>query len=272
MLFLDTSLHILIRTYINEFYQKFNEMCAFYLDKNYAYNENDNSRDPDKAQDQWFSFFQNQMNNVKKLPENKGIYIVLGKMHYAWIAWIDELWIQTNWRGKSFWIKNLLEKKILATHNAGDKIFDKIEEDLNDYESNHEISKYVIGVYIDILTNGFLGRYRYNEQDRNTAITKIHNRLYYKYYGRTIESWDQNTDTTSFLSGKIITQLSSTDTNYQTKTKKYLFQNTYDYFKNISILFIFFLFILCSISIDLVLMLLKTYDLKFFLLQDAIII
>ncbi|HEY7116735.1 MAG TPA: DotU family type IV/VI secretion system protein, partial [Tepidisphaeraceae bacterium] len=47
-------------------------------------------------------------------------------------ALADEIFLNTEWEGRSYWVSNLLETKIYQTHAAGELFFQKLERLLLD--------------------------------------------------------------------------------------------------------------------------------------------
>lgn len=76
---------------------------------------------------------------------------------FAMVALADEIFLQINWPGKIIWQERLLEEKVYQTHQAGETIFQKIEQFIKIRDpSRTEIAL----IYLYLLGLGFQGQYR----------------------------------------------------------------------------------------------------------------
>lgn len=72
-------------------------------------------------------------------------------------ALADEIFLHTEWHGKEYWEKNLLEDKLYGTHNAGELFFDRVDEFLKIRDpSRADLAM----LYLMALGLGFQGKYR----------------------------------------------------------------------------------------------------------------
>jgi type VI secretion system protein ImpK len=79
------------------------------------------------------------------------------KAQYAMAALADETFLHLDWVGREAWRQHLLESRLFDSHNAGDQLFDRMDELLRDRDSLHmELAR----VYLMVLALGFQGKYR----------------------------------------------------------------------------------------------------------------
>ncbi|MDA9689050.1 DotU family type IV/VI secretion system protein [Betaproteobacteria bacterium] len=79
------------------------------------------------------------------------------EVKYIYAALADEIFLSEPWSGQKEFINYLIEEKIFLTSEAGEKIFDRIDEVLNSKpEQMIELAK----LYLQILIIGFEGQYR----------------------------------------------------------------------------------------------------------------
>ncbi|MBP6985541.1 MAG: DotU family type IV/VI secretion system protein [Alphaproteobacteria bacterium] len=73
-------------------------------------------------------------------------------------ALADEIFLHMDWHGKDYWGKNLLEDKLYGTHNAGEILFDRIDDFLKVRDpSRADLAM----LYLICLGLGFKGKYRH---------------------------------------------------------------------------------------------------------------
>jgi type VI secretion system protein ImpK len=81
---------------------------------------------------------------------------------YVMVALADEVFLNTEWEGRSHWVSNLLETKIFQTHAAGELFFQKLERLLLDRDP---VYRDLGAVYLMALSLGFRGKYRGGQDD-----------------------------------------------------------------------------------------------------------
>lgn len=81
---------------------------------------------------------------------------------YVMVALADEVFLNTEWEGRSHWVSNLLETKIFQTHAAGELFFQKLERLLLDRDP---VYRDLGAVYLMALSLGFKGKYRGGHDD-----------------------------------------------------------------------------------------------------------
>lgn len=104
-----------------------------------------------------------------------GAYIQSGykTAQYIAVALTDEIFLNLKWQGQSYWDKNILESRLFNTRKAGEKIF----QDLNDFLEQNDILRSDIGaIYLHALALGFQGKYR--DSHDIAAIDVYMGRLY----------------------------------------------------------------------------------------------
>lgn len=89
-----------------------------------------------------------------------GSYIQAGYKTVQYIAVVltDEIFLNLNWQGQSYWDKNILESRLFNTRKGGEKLF----QDLGDFlEQNDMLRSDIAAVYLHALALGFQGQYRH---------------------------------------------------------------------------------------------------------------
>ena len=87
-------------------------------------------------------------------PSEKEIY---EEVRYIYAALADEIFLSEPWSGQQEFINYLIEEKVFLTSEAGEKIFDRIDELLR---SKPEQMIELAELYLQILIIGFEGQYR----------------------------------------------------------------------------------------------------------------
>ena len=82
---------------------------------------------------------------------------VVQEAKYALVAWVDEIFINSKWLGSKAWQASPLEVKIFDTREAGEKVFENIDELVNKNDSQRSD---LLHVYLTILGLGFKGKFR----------------------------------------------------------------------------------------------------------------
>ncbi|MDT7687895.1 MAG: type secretion system protein ImpK [Acidobacteriota bacterium] len=81
---------------------------------------------------------------------------------YVMVALADEIFLNTEWEGRRYWVSNLLETKLFQTHAAGELIFQKLDRLLEDRDP---VYRDLGAVYLMALSLGFRGKYRGGRDD-----------------------------------------------------------------------------------------------------------
>jgi len=76
---------------------------------------------------------------------------------YVMAALADEIFLNMDWEGRSFWTTNLLESKLFRTHAAGELFFRKLDRILQAQDPFYED---LAAVYLMALSLGFKGKFR----------------------------------------------------------------------------------------------------------------
>ena len=95
------------------------------------------------------------------------------EVQYIYAALADEIFLSEPWSGQKEFINYLIEEKVFLTSEAGEKIFDRIDELLR---SKHEQMIELAELYLQILIIGFEGQYR--GRDLENKIEKYVRSLY----------------------------------------------------------------------------------------------
>ena len=102
---------------------------------------------------------------------------------YLMAAMADEIFLNMDWEGKTFWQNNILERKFFESQVAGEFIFRKIDALLQQRET---FSLERAEIYLKALAMGFKGKFR----DVNEEATKIEE--YRRLLLETIERQDSS--------------------------------------------------------------------------------
>ncbi len=76
---------------------------------------------------------------------------------YTMSSLADEIFLNMNWKGKSFWEANMLETQFFGSQIAGEEIYKKIDELLAE---RNPLSLTKAEIYLKVLALGFQGKFR----------------------------------------------------------------------------------------------------------------
>jgi type VI secretion system protein ImpK len=93
---------------------------------------------------------------------------------YLMAALADEIFLNTDWAGKTYWEENMLERLYFETQIAGEKIFDRINDLMME---NDPLATEKAEIYLKALALGFKGKYR-GADDETTGIDLYRNSLF----------------------------------------------------------------------------------------------
>lgn len=77
---------------------------------------------------------------------------------FIMVALADEIFLNLDWPGKTYWESNLLEQSVYGTHSAGQVFFDKLKKLL---KNKSPAQKELAILYLNALGLGFQGKYRH---------------------------------------------------------------------------------------------------------------
>lgn len=86
----------------------------------------------------------------------------------------DEVFLNMDWEGKHFWEEHMLETKFFDSQVAGDEIFYRIAEVVNQKDA---IGTEKAEIYLNMLMLDFKGRFR-GTDDENIEINMYKNKLF----------------------------------------------------------------------------------------------
>lgn len=92
---------------------------------------------------------------------------------YVMAALADETFIHMDWEGRQSWKSNLLEVRLFGTHDAGERIFNKIDVLL---KANDPGDAEMAAIYLQALSLGFRGKFR--DTDDKGMIAFYHRELF----------------------------------------------------------------------------------------------
>lgn len=98
---------------------------------------------------------------------------------YVMVALADEIFLNTQWEGRRFWVSNLLESKIFRTHVAGELFFQRLDRLLVDRDP---VYRDLAAVYLMALSLGFRGKYR--GQDDRGQLERYRRQLFHFVFRR----------------------------------------------------------------------------------------
>ena len=84
------------------------------------------------------------------------------EVRYIYVALADEIFLSEPWSGQQEFINYLIEEKVFLTSEAGEKIFDRIDDVLR---SKPEQMIELAELYLQILIIGFEGQYKGRDSD-----------------------------------------------------------------------------------------------------------
>jgi type VI secretion system protein ImpK len=93
---------------------------------------------------------------------------------YIMAAIADEIFLNMEWAGKKYWEENMLEPRYFGSQIAGEKIFLKIGDLI---EENESLSVEKAEIYLRTLSLGFKGKYR-GLDDEQEGINLYRNNLF----------------------------------------------------------------------------------------------
>ncbi len=76
---------------------------------------------------------------------------------YVMVALADEVLLNLEWRGRQYWVSNLLESQIFKSHVAGELIFQKLDRLL---QGRDPVYGELAAIYLLALSLGFKGKFR----------------------------------------------------------------------------------------------------------------
>lgn len=102
------------------------------------------------------SLLQNQAAEARRLG---GVLAgdVYAQAQYLMAALADEIFLNLEWAGRERWRNNLIESKLFESHNAGDIVFERLDELLVRKDA---VDIDLARLYLATLALGFQGRYR----------------------------------------------------------------------------------------------------------------
>lgn len=108
------------------------------------------------------------LSNLQNFLENQMTKSTYGGSSYAehyytqaqfvMVALADEVFLNLEWPGKSYWEANLLEQRLYNTHSAGEVFFENLEELL---KKQNPVQTDLAIIYLNALGLGFRGKYRH---------------------------------------------------------------------------------------------------------------
>lgn len=93
---------------------------------------------------------------IKKHFDDDLKYQYTQDLLYLIAALADEIFLNTEWTGKKYWEDHMLEYEFFKTQMAGEIIFNRINELLQNRSAPAEI----VEIYLEVLALGFQGKYR----------------------------------------------------------------------------------------------------------------
>jgi type VI secretion system protein ImpK len=96
-------------------------------------------------------------------------------LKYAFVAIVDEILLNTEWRGQSAWRDMLLEETVFQSRLCGERVFDRIQAVMR-VRNQHCLD--LAEVYLDCLNLGFKGKYLAMD-DGPAILTRLKADLFY---------------------------------------------------------------------------------------------
>ncbi|MBR1735264.1 MAG: DotU family type IV/VI secretion system protein [Alphaproteobacteria bacterium] len=93
---------------------------------------------------------------------------------YAMTAIADEIFLNMDWNGKTYWEENMLETKFFGSQIAGEEIFDRINRLISEPEP---LGTEKAEIYLNMLSLGFVGKFR-GADNETTEIDMYRHKLF----------------------------------------------------------------------------------------------
>lgn len=95
--------------------------------------------------------------SIMENTQNSPLYRSTMEVIYAMAAIADEIFLNMDWKGKRFWEEHMLEQVFFNSQVAGDEIFRRID---NVMEEKEAIGIEKAEIYLNMLLLGFKGKFR----------------------------------------------------------------------------------------------------------------
>ena len=118
----------------------------------------DNSQEDIYTADKLMTDYEKLIEKARVDFEQKAVQIDFNDALFPLVAWIDEVILSSEYQEKKVWQKNLLQKKIFTTSNAGYEFYERLDS----LESNAFVLRLI---FLYCLFLGFRGRY-YRDEDK----------------------------------------------------------------------------------------------------------
>jgi type VI secretion system protein ImpK len=109
------------------------------------------------------------------------------KALYVMVALADEIFLRTEWEGQAAWGWNLLESKVFRSHDAGQRLFEQLD---NMLRVQNPADRDLAEVYLMALSLGFQGKYD-DSRDGMRRLADYRKRLFIFIRGREPELNDE---------------------------------------------------------------------------------
>lgn len=100
------------------------------------------------------------------------------EVQFVMVALADEVFLNLDWPGKSYWEAHLLEQRLYNTHSAGQVFFEKLDELL---QNRDPVRVDLAVIYLNALGLGFRGKYRHFDDD---GVLKSYRRRLFTFINR----------------------------------------------------------------------------------------
>ena len=164
--------------FMEEFYEQVTRYKQKVLGRQYATPQDDTFSNPlISAQTIRDALVHTLKTQALDAPRNGGEFAAdfYRETQFVMVALADEIFLNIKWEGRSHWEDNLIESQLFGTHTAGEMLFQKLENFLQERDT---VRTDVAYVYLMALGLGFRGKYRgIDDQGR----LNVYKRALYKF-------------------------------------------------------------------------------------------
>jgi type VI secretion system protein ImpK len=123
------------------------------------------------------------LSNLQTFLEEQAVSVSFGgngfaenyytEAQFVMVALADEVFLNLEWPGKTYWESNLLEQRLYNTHSAGQTFFEKLDLLL---QNQDPVRMDLAILYLSALALGFQGKYRHFNDE--SALSSYRKRLF----------------------------------------------------------------------------------------------
>jgi len=169
----QNSSHSFIVACFEEFYKQVLRHKHFVFSKPWEKDKDNGESSPNATAEYILS-------NLQTFLEEQAVTVSFGgdgfaenyyaEAQFVMVALADEVFLNLEWPGKTYWESNLLEQRFYNTHSAGQTFFEKLDLLL---QNQDPVRTDLAILYLNALALGFQGKYRhFNDENVLTSYRK----------------------------------------------------------------------------------------------------